>query len=104
MLRVFVGRVANETHDAHTVGNHNKDDTHILRKGEKEVAEVVTLNDWVLVVEMLDLEESMDDMLHCLAIFRHDLLVVVDMTCPKERGDDRLAAQSYLIDTDTCRL
>ncbi len=53
---------------------------------------------------MLYLEEAVDDMLHRLAILGDDLLVVVDMAGPEERGNDRLAAQSDLVDTDTCRL
>ena len=92
VLRLLVRRVADETHDAHAVRDHDQDDAHILGKGQQEVTEIVTLYDRVLVIEMLYLEEAVDDMLHRLAILGDDLLVVVDMTGPEERGDDRLAA------------
>ena len=104
VLRLLVRCVADETHDAHAVRDHDQDDAHILGKGQQEVTEIVALYDRVLVVEMLYLEEAVDDMLHRLAILGDDLLVVVDMARPEERGDDRLAAQPYLVDTDTCRL
>ena len=102
--RVGHRRVANETHHAHTVGNHDEYDAHVLGKRQQQVAEVVAANHGILVVEMLYLVEPMDDVLHGFAIFLGHFHEVVHMACPQERGYHRLAAQANLIDADACRL
>ena len=42
--------VAYLPHQIDTIGNHNEDNTHILGKGNEQVAEILTFNDGVFLI------------------------------------------------------
>ena len=107
VLCLPVRRVANLPHDIHPVGDHNKDHAHILGEAQEQVAEVLTLDDGVFLIEFLYADESMDDTSHVvaesLANLFHSLKVIAE-TAIEHRGDDTVAPQSYLVDGDACCL
>ena len=61
MLCLRLSRITDLTHQVDTVGNHNKDDTHILGKGEQQVTEILRLDDRVLLIKVLDALQPMQD-------------------------------------------
>ena len=66
--------VANLPHDIYAVGYHDEDDTHIFRKRDKQVSEVLALDDGILFVEFVNLYQTMDDVCHAIAIFLANIL------------------------------
>ena len=73
-LRLDILRVADLAHQVHTVGNHDEDHAHVLCKRKKQVAEVLALDDGILLVELLDAVQTMKDTRHLRAILCLHLL------------------------------
>ena len=106
-LVLRVCRVAYLPHEVHAVGNHDEDDAHILGKRQQEVAEVVALDDGVLIVELAYALQAAEDEGHGGAELLADGVggdVAVLETGVQQRGQHGVAAQSYLVDDDECRL
>lgn len=107
VLCLLVRRVADLSHDVHTVGDHDEDHAHILGKAQEQIAEVLAFDDGVFLIELLDADKSVDDTRHVvtesLAYLFHCLKVIAE-TAIEHRGDDTVAAQSYLVDGDACCL
>lgn len=101
VLCLLVRRVADLSHDVHTVGDHDEDHAHILGKAQEQIAEVLAFDDGVFLIELLDADKSVDDTRHVvtesLAYLFHCLKVIAE-TAIEHRGDDTVAAQSYLVD------
>ena len=66
---VVVRRILDLTHQVHTVGNHNQDDTHIFGKRKQKVAEVLRFDGRTLGIELVDFHQSLDDARHIFAKF-----------------------------------
>ena len=104
--RCIVG-IPDLSHQVHAVGYHDEDDPHVLGKREEQVAEVLALDDGVLLVQFLYAQQSVQYACHVLAVHVgsgveghgavHDAGVEHD-------GDDGVASQSYLVDHQQCRL
>ena len=62
--------IANLTHQVHTIGNHYQYHTHVLGKREQKITEVLTLNHWVLLIELLNAVQAMKNARNLWTIFR----------------------------------
>ena len=73
-LRTDILRISYLPHQVHPIGNHNQDDTHVLGEGKQKVPEVLTLDNGVILVELLNAVQTMQDTRHLIAILLPDLL------------------------------
>ena len=104
---IVVLGIAYLPHQADTVGNHNKYHAHVFGKRQQQVAEVLTLNDGVFLVEFLYALQTVKNAGHRLA---ERLLHVVNgrEACldagVKQDGQHGIAAQAYFLNHYLCRL
>ena len=68
LLGIAIGYVTYLSHQVHAVGNHDKYHTHVLGKRQQQVAEILALDDRVLLVQFLNATQSMLNAGHRLAI------------------------------------
>ena len=106
-LGLQVMGVTNLPHEVHTVSDHDENDTHILSKRKQQVAEVLALDDWVFLVELLYPDQSVNDGCYLLTIRPTDLfngMMASEDTSIENDGQDAVTLQSCLFDGDECRL
>ena len=105
--QLVVRRVAYLPHQVHAVGNHDEYHAHILSKRQQQVAEVLALNNGILLVELLDAAQTMQDARNGLAVVA---LHIVDgqqsrlHTVAQQDGHNGVALQACLVDKDASRL
>ena len=90
--------VAYLTHQIQAVGNHDEDYTHILSQGEKQVAEILGLDDSTLAIELPDLFQATQDARHRLSEGIPLILLEIRGDRHKHYGNDRIAPDTYLTD------
>ena len=98
-LGLHVLRVADLPHQVHAVGNHDENHAHVLGERQQQVAEVLTLDDGVLLVEVLDAHQSADDGCHLLAEIRLHLFQrqrAVGHARVEQDGQHTVALQPFL--------
>ena len=61
MLGIGIVGVLDLAHQIDAVGNHDEDDAHVLGKRQKQVAEILGLDNGILLVEFLDALQSVQD-------------------------------------------
>ena len=57
----LIFRILDLPHYVYTVGNHNKDYTHILCKGEEQVTEVFRFDSRTFCIQLIGLYQSCDN-------------------------------------------
>ena len=110
-LTVLVVRLFQEslhlTHQVHTIGNHDEHHTHVLGKGKQQIAEVLALNDGILLIELADTSQTIDDACHGLSIAHFHLfgryLSLVHIG-QKQTGLHSIVTQTDLLGQDGSRL
>ena len=53
-LGIYPLRITNLPHEVYTIGNHDQDHTHIFRKRQQQIAEILTLHNWILLIKLLN--------------------------------------------------
>ena len=100
-------RVTNLPHQVHTVGNHDENHAHVLRKGKQQVAEILALNDGILLVEVLNADQTVDDGRNLLAEVPFHLFQrqqAVNHARMEQDGQHAVALQAFLLHSQHRRL
>ena len=68
VLGILLRGVTNLPHQVDPVCNHDENHTHVFGEREQQVAEVLALDDRILLVQFTDAAKPVDDVRHALAV------------------------------------
>lgn len=101
MACLSVLRVTNLPHEVHPVSNHYENDTHILGKTQKKVAEVLAFYLRVLLVQFLNSDQSVYNLADSFAEVSLDIIyrnAGRQYRHIEQNGDNAVAPQSDIVD------
>ena len=70
---LFLLRVSYLSHHIHAVCYHDEDHTHVFRKRDEQISEILAFYDRISFVQIVNAEQTADDVLHVVTIFAFDV-------------------------------